>query len=63
MADSFSFLDLIFILFYTRLLDFCLTIVNCKSGRLNFMNKHHILVAKIQKNLEFRPIILIFRAE
>ena len=30
MADSFSFLDFIFILFYTRLLDFSLTIVNCK---------------------------------
>ena len=30
MANSFSFLDFIFILFYTRLLDFCLTIVNCK---------------------------------
>lgn len=30
MADSFSFLDFIFIIFYTRLLDFSLTIVNCK---------------------------------
>lgn len=30
MADSFSFLDFIFILFYTKLLDFSLTIVNCK---------------------------------
>ena len=30
MADSFSFLDFIFVLFYTRLLDFSLTIVNCK---------------------------------
>lgn len=30
MADSFSFLDFIFIMFYTRLLDFSLTIVNCK---------------------------------
>ena len=30
MANSFSFLDFIFILFYTRLLNFCLTIVNCK---------------------------------
>ena len=30
VADSFSFLDFIFILFYTRLHDFSLTIVNCK---------------------------------
>ena len=34
-----------------------------KSRRLNFMNKHHILFAKIQNNLEFRLIFLIFRAE
>ena len=62
MANSFSFLDFIFILFYTRLLDFCLTIVNCKCF-VSPVNKHHILVAKIQNNLEFRPIFLFFRAE
>ena len=40
MADYLSFLDFIFILFYTRLLDFSLTIVNSKCFLVQKIELH-----------------------